>query len=465
VKTLGISDIMVVRKTTKKSLNKEVSPMAIIPQMRLFDYREVESLGDLERLRLVIEYIPDEEFMKHLEKERGNGRNKYPIRGMWNSILAGIVYEHSTIESLRRELSRNGQLRAICGLGNKVPPAWVYSRFIDKLLEEEHKEYIEEIFNKLIELIRELLPDFGETLAIDGKAIESFANSHKYDYEEKLKEDRRRDLDADYGKKVYYYEDEEGNKYKKIKRWFGYKLHLIVDAAYELPVAFKVTPASGAEAPVAHKLIDELDENHPELKEKCKYFLGNRGYDDGKLIKKCWDDHQIKPIIDIRNMWKDGEETKLLKGKDNIVYDYCGNVYCYDPVTGRKREMAYGGFEKDRNAIKERCPAEHYGIECKGKDKCSVSGSFRISLEEDRRVFTPVARQSYKWNKIYKARTSVERVNSRLDVSYGFENHTIRRIKKMRLKCSISMIVMLAMAVGRIKEKQEEKMRSLVKPA
>ena len=127
--------------------------------------------------------------------------------------------------------------------------------------------------------------------------------------------------------------------------------------------------------------------------------------------------------------------------------------------------MAYGGFEKSRETLKQRCPAEHYGFECKGKKDCPIGVSTRISLEEDRRVFTPVARQSYKWDRIYNARTSVERVNSRLDVSYGFENHTIRGIEKMKLKCSLSLIVMLAMAVGRIKEKQKENMRSLVKPA
>lgn len=70
-----------------------------------------------------------------------------------------------------------------------------------------------------------------------------------------------------------------------------------------------------------------------------------------------------------------------------------------------------------------------------------------------------------KWDRIYKARTSVERVNSRLDVSYGFEKHTIIGIEKMKLKCPLSLMIMLAMAVGRIKEKQEDKMRSLVKPA
>jgi len=101
--------------------------VAIIPQKKLFDYQEIQPLGDLERLRLVLEYLPDEEFMRHLENERGKGRDDYPIRAMWNSILAGIVFEHKTTASLRRELSRNGQLRSMCGFKNcKVPPAWVY---------------------------------------------------------------------------------------------------------------------------------------------------------------------------------------------------------------------------------------------------------------------------------------------------------------------------------------------------
>ena len=32
---------------------------------------------------------------------------------------------------------------------------------------------------------------------------------------------------------------------EKMVKWFGYKLHLVVDATYELPVAYKVTKASG----------------------------------------------------------------------------------------------------------------------------------------------------------------------------------------------------------------------------
>ena len=91
-------------------------------------WNEIENLGDLERLHLVLEYIPDEKLMRILETERGNGRDDYPIRAMWNFILAGVVFEHVSTESLRRELSRNGQLRHMCGFRTEkeVPKAYIY---------------------------------------------------------------------------------------------------------------------------------------------------------------------------------------------------------------------------------------------------------------------------------------------------------------------------------------------------
>ena len=52
-------------------------------------------------------------------------------------------------------------------------------------------------------------------------------------------------------------------------------------------------------------------------------------------------------------------------------------------------------------------------VKCEGREECPINDSIRIPLKEDRRVFTPIARQSYKWDRIYKSRTAVERVNSR----------------------------------------------------
>ena len=66
--------------------------MAIIPQKRLFGWEEIEDLRDLERLRLVLEHMPDEELMRILERKRGQGRDRYPIRAVWNSVLAEIVF-------------------------------------------------------------------------------------------------------------------------------------------------------------------------------------------------------------------------------------------------------------------------------------------------------------------------------------------------------------------------------------
>jgi hypothetical protein len=74
--------------------------------MKLFKWTEIQMIGDLDRLRLVLDYMPDEDLMKALEQNRGNGRNDYPVRAMWNSVLAGIVFQHDNVEKLRRELSR-----------------------------------------------------------------------------------------------------------------------------------------------------------------------------------------------------------------------------------------------------------------------------------------------------------------------------------------------------------------------
>lgn len=431
--------------------------MAIIPQTNLFSWTDLDELGDLDRLRLVIDYLPDHELMDILEKERRNGRDDYPIRAVWNTILAGVVFEHDSTESLRRELGRNAQLRWLCGLeGSVVPPSYVYTRFMKKLF--IHEEEIETMFQTIVSQISELLPDFGESLAVDGKAIPSFANGkNKND-----KKDGRRDTDADYGKKSYRGKKGDGTMWEKIVKWFGYKIHLVVDSSYELPVAYSVTQASVPDINAAHDLLDEIETTQPSLLKNAETMTGDKGYDDTKLNVKLWDDHGIKPVIDIRNMWKDAEETRLLGDKENVVHNYKGNVYCHCPVTGVQREMVNGGFEKDRNTLKKLCPAKQYGLHCEGEAECPVVQGIRIPLKEDRRIFTPIDRASYKWEKEYNKRTAVERVNSRLDVSFGFENHTIRGMKKMKIKCGLALCIMLAMALGRIKENQPEKMRSLV---
>jgi len=435
--------------------------MAIITQKPLFSWKEIENLADLKRFSLLVKYLPDEDLMQVLEFHRRNGRDDYPVRAVWNSILAGIVYQHPGIESLRRELMRNAELRQLCGFDllkgiHSVPSSDAYTNFLKLLI--KHSDFVDAVFYDLVEKLGEVLPGFGKTLAIDSKAIKS--RSRK----ESKCGDLRGESDADKGVKTYKGKRKDGTLWETVKSWFGFKLHLIVDADYELPVDYKLTRASASDIAEGKAMVKDLASNRPEVLENADFFLGDKGYDDTELITMLWDGHHIKPVIDIRNQWQI-EGARLVHGQTNVSHDYKGTVYCHCPVEWEKRQMAFGGFEEDRNALKYRCPAKHYGLECKGRCKCSISDNVRININSNPRIFTPVARSSYKWKEIYKKRSSVERVNSRMDESFGFEKHFIRGAAKMKLRCGLALVVMLGMAYGRVREKQPGKLRSLVQPA
>ena len=78
-----------------------------------------------------------------------------------------------------------------------------------------------------------------------------------------------------------------------------------------------------------------------------------------------------------------------------MIYSYDGQFSCMCPRTGAQRAMDYGGFERDRNTLKYRCPPRYSGVTCEGREQCPVADAVHIKLAEDRRVFSPVARSSY----------------------------------------------------------------------
>ncbi|MGD2083590.1 MAG: transposase [Chromatiales bacterium] len=89
--------------------------MAVIAQSSLFSWDAVEARSDLDRFELVRDHLPDERIVQYLEVMRGNGRDDFPVRAMWNLLLAGVVFQHAGIESLLRELARNPSLLQACG--------------------------------------------------------------------------------------------------------------------------------------------------------------------------------------------------------------------------------------------------------------------------------------------------------------------------------------------------------------
>ena len=435
--------------------------MAIIPQITLFSWEDdIENLGDLERLDSVLKNLPDEEFVRKLERERGRGRDDYPVRVMWNVVIAMIVLGHQRFADVIRELHRNAQLRWVCGfgLGDPIPGAHNMSRFVSTL--KKRNTDIMDIFVMQSERLYELLPDFGESLAIDSKWVWSSANRKSG----RKDPDGRSETDAEWGRKDYHGVYEDGAEWSRTVKCFGFKMHVLVDAKYELPVAFVDSGANGNDTVWGKKLLEDVERKRPHVLEKCRFLMADRGYDDTELI--LWlKERGVKAIIDKRDMWKTETEKALPGYEDIFYYNERGEVFCYAKESGERHMLRAAGYEKERDALRKECPVSMYGASCKEADTCTYCKNVRIPLETDPRIFTQVDRQSYKWKRLYAARTSVERVNSRLDVSFGFETRRIRGMKKMDLLTALAFAIMDTLAVGSILEDRPKRMRSLVRAA
>ena len=429
--------------------------MNIISEQTIFDYMEIENLGDLERLKLFLDNIEDSELCKKLEDERGNGRNDFPVRVMLNLIYSMKIFGHRSVESFRRELSRNSQLRRACGLKdedymylgkrkNLIPEARVFTLFFKKLT--KHQEELDSIFENDVKFMYDNLENFGEDCALDGKLLDSYAkkeNSKATDKEED--KDYRRDNDASWTCKTYNFADGT----KKSTWHYGYESHILCDANYGLPIWHKEETASVSEQRVANDMLEDLEKNHKYVLDKMKNFLADAGYDDGKRNELLKDNYDINPLVDNRHMWIE----EKLREIDNqpLAYNEDGEVFYIKNIkTGEYEKLKYLGYDKQRKCLR-------YGFKYNDQNKV-----FRVPLSIDRRIFLPIARDSDKFKRLYKKRTEVERLNGRLDRDYMFNDHFIRGKKKMHMMVTLSFIVMLTMAKGHIKNNQAN-IRSLVK--
>ena len=293
--------------------------MATIEE-NLFTWRDIEARSDLDRFYLVRDFLPDEQLVQYLETMRGQGRDDYPVVAMWNAVLAGVVFQHPSIEALIRELGRNPALLEACGFDAlpiqrkpvaqmvrdertgrmtvrhpapeapryAVPGGWNFSRFLANVIElEECLGLVTGMIATLREQLMDVLPDFGRHLGYDGKAVESHSTGRTC-----RATGETSDPDADWGKhETAGINARTGKPWKKIKSWFGYGVHLIADTEYEIPVAVHLTPASTSEQTELRDMIRETFAQAPELADRCDDFSGDRGLDSAETKALLWDDY------------------------------------------------------------------------------------------------------------------------------------------------------------------------------
>ncbi len=229
---------------------------------------------------------------------RGKGRNDYPVAAMWRALIAGIVFGYPSIESLLiRELNRNSSLLGMCGFcpvpvqrragygiepgsgGAEVkvmnlpprtpaPRSFNFSRFLLNVVRlEQERGLTSGMIAQIRGELMELLSDFGENLSYDAKAIESHSTGQR-----NRNTGETSDTDADWGKHEYSGVDSNGKQWRKIKTWFGYRLHIVADTKYEIPVAFTLTRAFVSETGELDRMTDVLFARDPELARWCEYL-------------------------------------------------------------------------------------------------------------------------------------------------------------------------------------------------
>ena len=112
--------------------------------------------------------------------------------------------------------------------------------------------------------------------------------------------------------------------------------------------------------------------------------------------------------------------------------------------------MAYIGYENDRETLKYRCPAKHEGCHCPMSTTCNADRAYgktvRVDSEQDLRRFPALPRATKKFERMYKGRTAVERVNGRLKIFWGVDDGNVTGSRRFVAHVGVVMAVHAAFA-------------------
>ena len=421
--------------------------MRIITTDSLFAWDKLPDSPDLVSLRFLLDLLPDGSLLEALRRHRGQGRNDYPTTLLWRVHVGRYFLRHATMEACLAELGRNPALRRVIGIeeGQAVPEAWNMSRFLQVLGRPEHLKLMKEMFDQLARRLATAVEDLGRNLAGDSAALTAQPL--------RSKKQAPTCLPGPAGGKKEYKDD--AGKVVKVYEWFGYKFHLLVDVKHEVIVAWEVTSATGegtGDSSIIPALLAQTPAVLPEG--RIRTLAYDKAADDAKtheLLDQC----NIKPLIQIRSLLGEDQKEQMLPGHNgdsNVVHDEAGTIYCYDKVSAApvKHKMSFIGYEKSRGTLKYRCPARHGGWSCPSDKRCNGSSCYgktvRVKCDLDLRRFPPIPRATREFERRYKCRTAIERVNARTKVYWGADDGNVTGAERFHAHLATIMLVHIATA-------------------
>lgn len=412
----------------------------------LFAWECLDDSPSLSTLQEFLAAVPDGPLLESLRRARGKGRNDYPVHVLWGVLLLTAALRHPTTEACLAELRRNAGLRRLIGIEeeHQVPKKWNVSRFAEVLGEEPHLTHLQAIFHTIVQRLARVVSDLGKNTAGDATAL----NARSKDEAQAAAEVAQGLPQASGGRKEYT--DDAGNV-TEVMEWFGFKVHLLVDVKHEVALSYHITDTKAGDAETLPAVLAQAQKNLPPGR------IETLAYDkaaDTNDVHELLAEQGIKAVIHNRRLWKE-EPLRMLPGHDgnsNVVYDESGTIYCYDRVSEPmvRRPMAYIGHEPDRQALKYRCPAKHEGFECPMSAICNAGRSYgktvRVPREIDLRRFPELPRATKKFERLYKGRPAVERVNARLKVFWGVDDGNLCGARRFYAQVGVVMVVHAAFA-------------------
>jgi hypothetical protein len=420
--------------------------MLIHAAQPLFAWGELEDCPTLATIREVLQSVPDQPLLDGLVAARGHGRDDYPVARLWHVVLLTVLLRHHSFSDCLAELHRNPALCRLIGITAEaeIPNGHNVSRFLDVLGQEPHLTALRQVFDKLARPLGQAVPELGRHTAGDATALSARPKADA----KAVKAEVAQGLPQPSGGRKEYTDDD--GRVTKVVEWFGYKLHLLVDVQHEVAVAYHVTDTKAGDNERVAALVEQAEANLPAGRMKTLAY--DKAADD-ETVHQVLHSHGIKPVIQNRALWKT-EPERVLPGRYplNLVHDEAGTVHCYDTVSEPpvRHRMSYVGYEQDRGTVKYRCPARHEDWECPSDERCNAGRDWgltaRLPCELDLRRFPPIPRATKEFERLYKGRTSVERVNARLKIFWGADDGNVTGARRFHALVGTVMVVHLVFA-------------------
>jgi hypothetical protein len=229
-----------------------------------------------------------------------------------------------------------------------------------------------------------------------------------------------------------------GHKTKEYA-FFGYKVHLIVDAKSQLPLDVMVTPGNESDSPYAIPLLKGTKEKHPDY--HINTNASDAAYDAYENYRFPIEEMGVAPIIALN--WRNGPDA-LTVGDLTLSPD--GQYTCLAGF-----QVVYWGKDAQRGRLKFRCPAALGKCQCLFQPLCSPSSygrTFYLHPDRDYRLVGPIPRGTDLWQEKYNVRTSVERAYSEEKGSHRLANPRVRGLSKIKIHVYLALCGQVVKRIG-----------------